>query len=89
MRAVAAEYADRVDRWLSEIATLPREWDDATALNSHRLRLTAPEAARLVDQLEEIIAQYRRDEPDAELPDGAERVVVQFEVMPFVRGGHR
>jgi DNA-binding transcriptional ArsR family regulator len=91
MRAVAAEYADRVDRWLSELPSLPSEWDDATALNSQRLRLTAEEATRLVAEMNAVVEAYRRDDPEAddpeaEAPEGAERVVVQFEVMPFVRG---
>ena len=89
LRAVATEYADRVDRWISEAATMPREWDDATALNSHRLRLTAAEAARLVSQVEAVIAGYRREDPNEEAPPGTERVVVHFEVLPFVRGESR
>jgi DNA-binding transcriptional ArsR family regulator len=85
MRAVAAEYADRVDRWLSERPGLPREWDEGTALHSYRLRLTAEESTRLVADMEALVESYRRDDPDADAPEGAERVVVQFEVMPFVR----
>jgi len=85
MRAVAAEYADRVDRWLSEVPTMPREWDDGMALNSYQLCLTTVEAARLVSQLEEVVAAYRRADPEEEAPPDTERVVVHFEVMPFVR----
>jgi len=85
MRAVAAEYADRVDRWLSEVPTMPREWDDGMALNSYQLCLTTVEAARLVRQLEEVVAAYRRADPEEEAPPDTERVVVHFEVMPFVR----
>jgi DNA-binding transcriptional ArsR family regulator len=87
LRVVAAEYADRVDRWLSEVPTMPREWDDGMALNSYRLRLTATEAARLVAQFEEVVAAYPRADPEVEAPPDTERVVVHFEVMPFVRRG--
>jgi len=89
MRAVAAEYADRVDRWISELHALPEEWDTATALHHYRLRLTVDEAARLLGELEATVARYRRDEPDVEAPDEAERVAVHLEMLPFVRGDVR
>ena len=86
LRAVAAEYADRTDRWLAEAPALPRSWDQAATLSDYRLRLTAEEATRLLSDLEEFVSAYRRDEPDADAPEDAERVVLQIQLMPFVRG---
>jgi len=85
LRAVAAQYADRVDRWLTEVHTMSRAWDEAATLSDYRLRLRADEAARLLAELEAVIAPYRRDEPDVAAPDDAERVVLQVQLLPFIR----
>jgi DNA-binding transcriptional ArsR family regulator len=84
LRAVAAEYADRVDRWLNEAPTLPQAWDQAATLSNWRLRLRAEEATRFLAEMEAVIASYRRDDADGEPPDGAERVDVQLQVLPFL-----
>jgi DNA-binding transcriptional ArsR family regulator len=84
LRAVAAEYADRVDRWLNEAPTLPQAWDQAATLSNWRLRLRAEEATRFLAEVEAVIASYRRDDADGEPPDGAERVDVQLQVVPFL-----
>ncbi|MFD0822852.1 helix-turn-helix domain-containing protein, partial [Micromonospora zhanjiangensis] len=86
LRAVASLYAERVDRWLGERVTLPAGWDGASTLSDTRLRLTADEARDLHRELDELIGRYRRDDPDAVTPAGAERVVVQWQLMPFLTG---
>jgi DNA-binding transcriptional ArsR family regulator len=85
LRAVAGEYADRVDRWLGEVVTLPPAWDQGTLLSDWRLRLRPEEAARLLADLETVIESYRRDEPDTPAAEGTERVVLQMQLLPFVR----
>jgi DNA-binding transcriptional ArsR family regulator len=85
MRAVALEYADRVDRWLTELPAMPRQWDEAVTMSHYRLRLRAEEARRMLTELEAVIESYRRDEPDTAPPEDAERVVLQIQLMPFVR----
>jgi predicted ArsR family transcriptional regulator len=85
LRSVAAAYAERVDRWLGEWPALPSEWSQAATLSNWPLRLTPAEAKELHDRLIELITSYRQDpegRPDA--PDGAERVQVQLQLMPFV-----
>lgn len=89
LRAVAVEYADRVDRWLGELPALPTAWDRGTTLSDYRLRLRPDEAQRLLGELEAVIASYRADEPDGERPEGAERVIVQLQLMPFLQTGAR
>jgi len=84
MRAVAAEYAARVDRWLGELHQLTADWDDAATLSDYKLRLTPQEGTSLLTDLESVVRRYRRDEPDdPAVADGAARVVVQLAVMPF------
>jgi DNA-binding transcriptional ArsR family regulator len=87
MRSVAALYADRTDRWLGELPSLPDEWQDASTLSDWRLRLTPDEAKGLREEIFALAERYRRDPgPDpAARPDGAERVVLQMQLMPFVR----
>jgi DNA-binding transcriptional ArsR family regulator len=87
LRAISALHAERVDRWLAEIPTIPRAWDDAMDLSDYGLRLTPAEAADLLRELQDVIARYRRDLPDEPAPEGAEMVVLQLTLMPFL--GHR
>ncbi|MBB5870286.1 DNA-binding MarR family transcriptional regulator [Allocatelliglobosispora scoriae] len=89
LRAVAAEYADRVDRWLGELTTIPEEWHEGMTLSNALLRLRPEEAARFLVEFQALIDTYRRDEPAGELPDGTERVMLQYQLMPFPRvAGH-
>jgi predicted ArsR family transcriptional regulator len=88
LRSVAAAYADRVDRWLGEQPTLPREWSEAATISDWSLRLTPAEAKELHDRLIALIKEYRQDpegRPDA--PEEARRMVVQLQLMPFVEPG--
>jgi hypothetical protein len=94
LRAVASLYADRVDRWLSERTALRDErtalrdeWGATSTLNDQRLRLTGDEARQLHRELNALIERYRRDDPDVSAPPGAERVVVQWQLMPFLNAG--
>ncbi|WP_117215949.1 helix-turn-helix domain-containing protein [Allorhizocola rhizosphaerae] len=81
MRAVAAQYAERVDRWLNERASLPPQWHGAATLSDFRLRLTPEEGRRLHDELFALAARYRRD--DESEPGDGDKVVLQFQIMPF------
>jgi DNA-binding transcriptional ArsR family regulator len=85
LRGVAAAYAERVDRWLAERPSLPPEWSGTSTISDWSLRLTPAEAKELLDRLGELIARRRQDpEGRADAPDGAQRVVVQLQLMPFV-----
>ncbi|HEY3007834.1 MAG TPA: helix-turn-helix domain-containing protein [Micromonosporaceae bacterium] len=87
MRAVATQYAERVDRFITELPSLPRDWQECVTVSDWRLRLTAGEAKELHDALFSLIARYRRaDDPDAatDAPPDAAHVVVQAQIMPFL-----
>jgi predicted ArsR family transcriptional regulator len=84
MRAVAASYADAMERWLGESQVLPEEWRAGSTLSSSLLRLTPAEAAQLRAELAAVVERYREHgEPDP--PEGAELVEFQVQLMPFVR----
>lgn len=85
LRAIAALYADRVDHWLSELPALTGEWEKSPTLSDMRLRLTPGEASELHDAINTLIEGYRRDNPDETPPPGTEPVVVQWQIMPFLR----
>lgn len=87
LRAVASEYADRVDRWLSGITALPDEWDAGATLSNWRLRLTAAESTRLLAELEAVIDRYRHDTGESTGDGDGERVVLQMQLMPFLDRG--
>jgi DNA-binding MarR family transcriptional regulator len=90
LRAIAADYADRVDRWLNQIDLLGDGWDDGATLSNWRFRLTPAEAAQLLSDLREVIDRYRVDPAGTiEGPAGSERVDLQLTLMPFVSGGAR
>ena len=84
LRAVAAEYADRVDRWLNQVDLLGDAWDEGATLSNWRLKLTPDEAARMLVEMREVIDRYRLD-PSGTVagPDDAERVDLQVQLMPF------
>jgi hypothetical protein len=85
---VAAQYSDRIQRWLDSAPTLTltSAWDQAATLSDWRLRLTPAEGERFLAEFEALIATYRRDVADVQAPDGAERVHVQLQLMPFLGG---
>jgi len=83
MRAVAAQYHERVERWLNEAAAMPKVWAPSATLSSWRFRLTPQEAKELHDAIFELCERFRSDEPGVEVP-GGEVVVLQAELMPFV-----
>lgn len=88
LRAVAAAYAERVDRWVGEAALMPEEWQESATASDWRLRLTPAEAKELYDALFALAARYRRDdETGPDTPEGAEQVVLQVQLMPFLGAG--
>ena len=85
LRAVAGYYADRVDRFFDEMASLPAGWVDPFTVSDWALRLTVDEARELNEAVFALAERYRRyDDEDA--PDGAERVVLQVQILPFPTG---
>jgi DNA-binding transcriptional ArsR family regulator len=85
LRSVAAAYAERVDRWLGERPALSRDWSPAATLSDWPLWLTPAEARELHDRLIALIVSYRQDpEGRPGAPEGAQRLHVQLQLMPFV-----
>ncbi|MEV5695595.1 winged helix-turn-helix domain-containing protein [Micromonospora globbae] len=84
LRAVAAMYADRVDRWIGELPALPADWSAVPTISDWRLRLTPAEAAELHDRLIALVGEYRLDRPEVDAPPEAAPVVLQAQLMPFV-----
>lgn len=84
LRAVAASYAEQVERWLGEREVLTEEWRDGTTLSDWMLRLTPAEAAQLRREIIALGERYR-DQSAADAPEGAELVALQVQLMPFIR----
>ena len=81
LRAVLTADFQRVESFLSELPTVPREWQDAVDFSSVPRRLTPARAAEMRDRIAAVIADF----PDEDLP-GAERVRVQTQVFPTSLG---
>ena len=84
MRAIAASYAEQVDRWIGEALSLPDEWENSSTLSDYLLRLTPQEAQELHDGIFELIRRYRRYDAPEPAPEGSEQVAIQFQIMPFL-----
>jgi len=88
LRIVADANARRVQAAIAGMATLEQDlgdgWLDALTTSDLTLRLTLSEARALIAELEEIAARCRREDPDGltEAPRDAQRVVLQFQVLP-------
>ena len=88
LRAIAADYADRVDRWLNQVDLLGDAWDDGATLSNWRFKLTPAEAAQLLQDMRDVIDRYRTDPAGTvDGPEGSERVDLQLQLLPFVQGG--
>jgi DNA-binding transcriptional ArsR family regulator len=86
LSAVAALYAERTQRSVDELASLPPDWLDAWTISDYRLHLTAAQSAALLAELMEVIGRYRPYDPDgpAAAEPGAEQVILQLQsfVLP-------
>ncbi len=82
LRAVARRYAGKLDQWLDESPTSPPEWQRAATLSDLVLFLTAEETAELIQELDDLVARWRRHQPGVTGPPGARQVVVQWQVLP-------
>ncbi|MDQ1614378.1 MAG: hypothetical protein QOJ60_317 [Actinomycetota bacterium] len=89
LRIVGDTYARRLDAAISGLPTLDDDlgpgWDRGFTMSDLALRLTRDEAEALVAELDALAARYRRDDPETRgtAPVGAERVVLQFQVLPI------
>lgn len=92
LRVVADAYASRLDAAIAALPTLAADlgagWEDGFNMSDQRLRLTRDEAVALIADLEQLTERYRRDDPEtrADAPADAQRVVLQFSVLPIVPG---
>ncbi len=88
LRIVADANARRVQAAIAGLATVEQDlgeaWLDGFTMSDLALRLTLPEARALVAELEGIAARYRQEDPHSRsaAPQGAQRVVLQFQVLP-------
>ncbi|NJQ01560.1 ArsR/SmtB family transcription factor [Streptomyces zingiberis] len=84
LQSVAAEYAQRSQRVINELATMPRAWRETFDLSNWPLRITSEEAAALGEEVRAVLNRYRRDAPGAAAtaPEGAERVSVILHLLP-------
>jgi predicted ArsR family transcriptional regulator len=83
MRAVAAQYSDRVDSWISEATSMPKEWERCPTISDWRLKLTPEECRELNEEIFALAQRYRQDGSTA--PAEARRVFFQVQLLPFIQ----
>jgi DNA-binding transcriptional ArsR family regulator len=89
LRVVGDAYSRRLDAAIAALPTLEEDlgpgWHEGFTMSDMPLRLTAAEAQALVAELDAVAERYRSDDPDrrAEAPAGAQRVFLQYQVLPL------
>lgn len=83
--AVAALYAQRMQRAVGEYPALPDEWLQSWTLSDFRLRLTPAESRQLMLDLLAVIGRYRSEDDAADADAQAAPVIVQLQ--GFLRPG--
>jgi DNA-binding transcriptional ArsR family regulator len=90
LRVVAATYARRTDAGIAALPTMNDDlgegWDRGFTLSDMSLRLTRDEAKALIEEIDALARRFRSDDPERrhEAPRDAERVILQFQVLPTV-----
>lgn len=83
VRAIGQIYAEKIHRAIDEYATLPPAWRDAGTLSDEIFILTPDETRQLVTDLFEVMARYRRHDPERPQPAPAGAVPVTLQVQAF------
>jgi DNA-binding transcriptional ArsR family regulator len=82
LRLIARSYAESMLHFTDSIETIAEDygegWGDGFSLSDYQIDVTPEQAGALIDELTETILRYRRDD----LPAGARRATVQFQVFP-------
>ncbi len=92
LRIVADANARHLQSAISGLATVENDlgpgWRDGFTMSDLVLRLTLAEARALIAELEAVAVRYRRENPDDRItaPPDAQRVVLQFQVLPAATG---
>ncbi|WP_305787553.1 winged helix-turn-helix domain-containing protein [Symbioplanes lichenis] len=81
LRAIATSSYRQVEDAISELPTLPPEWQDAVSFSTTTRRLTAAQTAELRDRLQALLDEYPAESAAAD----AEPVVVNWQLFPVVR----
>jgi DNA-binding transcriptional ArsR family regulator len=72
----------RVRAWLARQGAESRQWLNASALMSQKLLVTAEELTELNEQVRALTERYRLRERQADAPDGARTVYVNYTAFP-------
>jgi DNA-binding transcriptional ArsR family regulator len=82
LRLIARTYSESMLHFTDSIETIAEDygkgWHDGFTLSDYQVDVTPAEARELIDELNETILRYRRDDA----PAGARRATVQFQVFP-------
>jgi DNA-binding transcriptional ArsR family regulator len=82
-RLQIAGHARVLDAWLAQREGLDAAWTAAASINDYALRLTAPQARALADELGAVLDRWLAEHPAAEPADGSELVSVLLDVVPL------
>ncbi|HEY7175315.1 MAG TPA: helix-turn-helix domain-containing protein [Micromonosporaceae bacterium] len=75
----------QAQRFYAALPTMPRDWQDASAVYGARIVATAAELADLCERIRALIQPFTRSE--REMPEGAAEVSVVLRAMPHLPNG--
>ena len=84
LRAIAQVHFEQTQRTIDQHVTMPEEWQSVLSLSDWMLNLTQAEAARLGEELRQVLDGYRKHgENNAETaPADAKQITVQYQILP-------
>ncbi|GAA2503810.1 winged helix-turn-helix domain-containing protein [Winogradskya humida] len=86
LRATVSASFQLAEAVISELATMPRQWQDVASFNDTTRRLTPAQAAELRTRIRAVLDDYPPHNPEDDDPaDGSERVSLQWNLLPLLR----
>ena len=82
-RLQIAGHARVLDAWLTQRDGLDPAWTAAASVNDYAMRLTAPQARALADELNAVLERWLAAHPAAQPAEGSELVSVLLDVVPL------
>ena len=85
LRVVAQIYAERMQHFIDVHALMEEQWLGNATMSDYTLSLTSDETAELRSKIFDLLATYRRHDPEQpDDRDEAEPVSVQLQIIPLV-----
>ena len=83
LRLAVGVQGRRLEAWLDQRGTLGPEWDGASSVNDHILRLTPEQARALLAEVGAVLDRWAREHPSEVAVESSLPVSALFDVLPL------